>query len=154
MKQLLFTQFLPITLDEAWTFFANPANLNLITPDKMHFKTIGEVPDKMHDGLLIRYKIKPMMNIPMNWVTKIISVKEKESFADMQLKGPYKLWLHEHHFKAVPGGVMMTDDLKYDIGIGPLGWIAGKLWVDRQVNEIFRYRENKLKELFPLHLIK
>ncbi len=154
MKELHFEQFLPITLETAWIFFSNPGNLNLITPDKMNFKTLTKLPDKMHEGLIIKYKIQPMMRIPMNWETRIVSVKEMESFSDMQVKGPYKVWIHQHSFKSVEGGVMMTDRLTYDIGFGPLGWFAGKLWVDRQVNEIFRYRENKLKELFPLHLIK
>ncbi|MDQ3016549.1 MAG: SRPBCC family protein [Bacteroidota bacterium] len=149
MKELLFEQFLPITLETAWTFFSNPGNLNLITPDKMHFTTLTKVPDKMHEGLVIKYKIRPMLQIPINWETHIVSVREMESFSDMQMKGPYKVWIHQHNFKTVEGGVLMTDKLTYDIGMGPLGWLAGKLWVDKQVSGIFEYREKKLLEIFP-----
>lgn len=149
MKQLVFSQFLPITLEEAWTFFSNPNNLNLITPDKMHFRTINEVPDVMHEGLLIRYKIKPMMQIPMTWVTEIGTVRHKVSFTDRQLKGPYKTWIHEHQFEEKDNGVLMTDRLTYDIGMGFIGRIAGALWVDKKVAEIFEFRKKKLEELFP-----
>jgi ligand-binding SRPBCC domain-containing protein len=89
-----------------------------------------------------------MMNIPMIWVTEITSIKEKEYFVDEQTKGPYKLWRHEHRFRAVDNGVMMTDILTYDIGLSILGKLAGILWVDRQVKEIFTYRSKKLDMLF------
>ncbi len=148
MKQLEFEQFLPIGLADAWSFFSSPANLNLITPEKMQFKTISVVPPKMYEGLIIQYKIKPMMNIPMHWTTRILSVRENEMFIDEQIKGPYKTWLHEHHFEEVKGGVMMKDKLSYDIGFGIIGKLAGLLWVDKQVMEIFAYRKKKVEELF------
>lgn len=149
MKQLAFEQFLPISLEQAWSFFSNPNNLNLITPDKMHFNTITEVPDRMHEGLIIRYKIKPMMQLPMHWVTRISRVEDMVSFTDMQLKGPYRTWIHEHHFERRDGGVLMTDKLTYDIGMGFIGRLAGALWVDKKIAEIFDFRQKKLEELFP-----
>lgn len=148
MKYLEFEQFLPVSLDEAWSFFSTPSNLNLITPDDLDFKILDTLPDHIYQGLLIRYKIKPMLNIPLNWVTEITAVKEKEFFIDEQRKGPYHLWHHEHHFKEVNGGVLMTDKLSYDIGLGFIGILAGKLWVDKQVQRIFAFRRNKLHELF------
>ncbi|MBK9983092.1 MAG: SRPBCC family protein [Saprospiraceae bacterium] len=148
MKTINFEQFIPISLDKAWEFFASPSNLNLITPEKLHFTTLSEVPKQMYQGLIIKYRIRPMMNIPMIWVTEITSIKDKEYFVDEQTKGPYKLWRHEHRFRAVDNGVMMTDILTYDIGLSLLGRLAGILWVDQQVEEIFTYRSKKLEVLF------
>lgn len=149
MKYLTFEQFLPITLEEAWTFFSSPKNLNLITPPELEFRILDELPDQMYQGMLIRYKIKPMLNIPLDWVTEITMIKDQQFFIDEQRKGPYRIWHHEHHFKAVDGGVLMTDKLYYDIGMGFIGTLAGKLWVDGQVKSIFDFRRIKLKELFP-----
>ena len=148
MKRLTFEQFLPISLDQAWTFFSSPKNLNLITPPQMDFRILDPLPDQMYQGMLIRYKIKPMLRIPLDWVTEITVIKDHQFFIDEQRKGPYRIWHHEHHFKAVEGGVLMTDKLYYDIGMGPLGHLAGWLWVDRQVQNIFKYRKAKLDELF------
>lgn len=148
MKHLTFEQFLPISLEEAWTFFSSPKNLNLITPPELEFRILDDLPDQMYQGMMIRYKIKPMLNILLDWVTEITMIKDHQFFIDEQRIGPYKVWHHEHHFKAVDGGVLMTDKLYYDIGMGPLGYLAGKLWVDRQVQGIFKFREVKLKELF------
>jgi ligand-binding SRPBCC domain-containing protein len=63
------------------------------------------------------------------------------------VKAP-KIWHHEHHFKEVEGGVMMTDILQYDIGKSIFGWIAGHLFVHRRVRYIFDYRIKALQDLF------
>jgi ligand-binding SRPBCC domain-containing protein len=148
MKILKQEQFLPITLDEAWQFFATPKNLNEITPSDMVFEIISELPEKMYAGMLINYRLKPMLNIPINWCTEITHIKEKEYFVDEQRQGPYKLWHHEHHFKAVEGGVLMTDILHYDIGKWIAGRIAGNLFVDKKVKAIFEYRTQMLEIYF------
>ncbi len=148
MTQLISEQFLPISIEEAWSFFSNPVNLNEITPESMSFKILTELPDKVYEGLIIKYTVSPMLNIPLTWVTRINMVNEPYCFMDEQLKGPYKIWKHEHHFKSVDGGVMMKDILNYDIGKGFLGSIAGFLFVHKKVKGIFTYRKAKLEKLF------
>lgn len=148
MRKLKQEQFLPIPLEKAWDFFATPKNLNEVTPKDLVFEITSELPDKMYEGLIINYKIKPMFNIPVNWCTEITHIKEFSFFVDEQRKGPYNIWHHEHHFKAVDGGVLMTDILHYDIGKSFLGWIAGQLFVHKKVREIFEFRYKVLDEYF------
>ncbi|MFT3754111.1 MAG: SRPBCC family protein [Paludibacter sp.] len=148
MMKLKQEQFLPISLDEAWQFFATPRNLNEVTPEDMVFEIVSELPDSMYAGLLINYRLKPLFNIPVDWCTEITHIKEKEYFVDEQRIGPYKLWHHEHHFEAVEGGVLMTDLLHYDIGKSIFGWIAGKLFVHKKVKAIFDYRYKTLGTYF------
>lgn len=148
MIKLKQEQFLPISLDEAWQFFATPKNLNEVTPDDMVFEIVSELPDTMYAGLLINYRLKPLLNIPINWCTEITHIKEKVYFVDEQRKGPYNIWHHEHHFKAVADGVLMTDVLHYDIGKSFLGWIAGKMFVNKKVKSIFAYRFKMLESYF------
>ena len=149
MKILRSEILLPITLQVAWDFFSSPNNLNKITPSDMIFKITSVVPDKMYAGLLITYKITPLLNIPMDWVTEITHIDEPHYFIDEQRKGPYRIWHHEHHFKASAEGTIMTDLLYYDVGKNIFGWLAEKLFVDAQVKKIFKYREEKLNEIFP-----
>jgi len=149
VKKFIHTQILPVTPEEAWSFFSSPANLNDITPADMTFQITSGVPEKMYEGLIITYKVAPMLNIPLNWVTEITHVKEKEYFIDEQRQGPYRLRHHEHHFVKAEGGVQMTDLLYYDVGKWIFGRIASALFVDRRIRSIFAFREKKLKELFP-----
>lgn len=148
LRKLKQEQFLPISLEQAWEFFATPKNLNEVTPADMVFEITSHLPDKMYEGLIITYRIKPMLNIPIDWCTEITHIKEKEFFVDEQRKGPYNIWHHEHHFEAVEGGVMMTDLLYYDIGKSVFGWLAGKLFVNKKVEAIFKYRYKTLEKYF------
>lgn len=148
MRCLIQEQFLPISLEKAWDFFATPKNLNEVTPKELDFVITSEVPDKMYEGLIITYKIKPMLSIPVSWMTEITHIKELEYFVDEQRKGPYNIWHHEHHFKAVEGGVMMTDILYYDVGKWVFGWLAGHLFVHAKVREIFEFRKKALDDYF------
>lgn len=148
MHHLTRTQFLPISLKEAWDFFATPANLNKVTPEEMNFKITSTLPDQMYPGLIITYIIKPFLNIPMRWVTEITHIEDQHYFVDEQRKGPYHIWHHEHRFEVTEGGVIMTDLLYYDIGKSIFGWLAGKLFVHRQVKKIFDYRYIVLENYF------
>jgi ligand-binding SRPBCC domain-containing protein len=149
LKTIKTTLLLPITPEQAWTFFSSPRNLNEITPADMTFHITSEIPDEMYEGLFITYKLKPLLNIPVSWVTEITHIKNQSYFIDEQRVGPYRMWHHEHHFREVPGGVEMTDILHYDVGKSIFGWMASKLFVDQRVKEIFEFREKKLKEIFP-----
>jgi ligand-binding SRPBCC domain-containing protein len=149
IQQLVQQQWLPISLPEAWHFFATPKNLNLITPPGMSFVIKNELPDEMYEGLLIQYTIRPFLNIPFNWLTEITHIKPQQYFIDEQRFGPYKLWHHEHHFKEENNGVFMTDLLNYDIGKSVFGRIAGGIYVHKQIKNIFAYRTEKLNAIFP-----
>lgn len=140
---------LPISLSKAWEFFSRPENLNLITPSYMNFRIQNQVPDEMYEGLLIIYKVSPLFNIPLTWITKITEIKYQSYFIDEQIKGPYKIWHHEHHFKELgENKILMTDLLYYDVGYSFIGNMIEKLIVKKKVESIFEYREKKLKEIF------
>ena len=146
-------QKLPITLDEAWDFFSSPENLDLITPDDMSFQIISGADCKAYAGQLITYKIKPLLNIPMTWVTEIIQCVDKKYFIDEQRFGPYKFWHHQHHFEETDDGVLMKDILHYVLPFGFIGEIIGSILLHKKVKNIFNYREQKLSEIFNSELV-
>ncbi len=148
MRNLRFTQTLPIPLEEAWAFFSDPANLEKITPDDMAFIVTSQVPDKVYEGLMITYKVSPLFGIKLNWCTEITHVKPGEFFVDEQRLGPFRIWHHEHHFKQVDGGVEMLDILTYHVGWGFIGAIADWMIVRNKVQQIFSHREKVLIQLF------
>lgn len=142
-------QKIPVSLDKAWDFFSSPANLQAITPAKMGFTIISKHHgEKMYAGQLIEYKVKPVLGIPLYWMTEITQVKDKEYFIDEQRFGPYSLWHHQHHFKAIEGGVEMTDIIHYKNPLWFLGDIANVLFIKKQLRDIFDFRYKKVEELF------
>ncbi|MEQ8625371.1 MAG: SRPBCC family protein [Vicingaceae bacterium] len=140
---------LPINVEKAWEFFSNPKNLKEITPDYMGFNITSEfLKEEMYPGMIITYKVTPLLNIPMRWMTEITQVKENKYFIDEQRVGPYTIWHHQHHFRAIEGGVEMTDVITYVVPLGFLGRLVEPFLVRPKLKEIFDYREKKMAELF------
>jgi ligand-binding SRPBCC domain-containing protein len=149
--QFIKNQLVPATIDEVWDFISSPENLNEITPDYMGFDIASEdLPDKMYPGMIISYKVRPLLGIPMTWVTEITHVVEKKYFVDEQRIGPYALWHHQHFIVPHENGVMMRDIVSYKPPLGFLGSIANMLFIRRQLEGIFAYREKALKKRYPL----
>lgn len=147
---LKYETFIPTTLDQAWDFFTSPLNLVKITPPDMNFVVTSEYKgsDKVYAGMIITYFISPLLGIKLRWMTEITHVKEKEYFVDEQRFGPYALWHHQHHFKQVQGGIMMTDIVNYAIPYGFLGRMANTLFVKKKLKGVFNFREEAIKGLF------
>ncbi|MBR9921660.1 MAG: SRPBCC family protein [Bacteroidetes bacterium] len=148
MYQLRKVQKLPIDIKKAWDFFSSPANLAVITPDEMGFIVKTELPEKMYAGMMIEYTVKPLLGIPLTWVTEITHVEEGRYFVDEQRTGPYAIWHHQHFFEEIPGGVKMTDIIDYQLPLAPFGNFLHKPLVRPKLEQIFDYRWNKLIELF------
>lgn len=147
--QLKSSQKLPISLETAWEFFSNPANLSKITPKWLNFKVKTQLPEKMYAGMIITYTVQPLFKIPQTWVTEITHVKEPFYFVDEQRFGPYKFWHHQHSFSSTKdGNVLMEDLVSYAIPFGFLGRIVNHFIVAKKVKEIFKYRKSVLEKMF------
>lgn len=142
-------QYLPVSLDTAWSFFSDPANLQSITPEGMGFRIISRYHGPvMYPGQVIEYTVRPIAGIPFYWMTEITQVRDRSYFIDEQRFGPYSLWHHQHHFREVPGGVEMTDIVHYRIPLGWLGRLANRLFVRSRLRAIFQFRFQKVEERF------
>ena len=139
-------QVLPVTLAEAWDFFSDARNLARITPPSMGFEVTSELPGEMYAGMIIEYRVRPLLGVAVQWVTEITHVEEHVRFVDEQRFGPYRFWHHEHHFRAIDGGVEATDRVHYALPVG--GGAVGSLLVGPRLDEIFAYRREVLERTF------
>lgn len=134
-------QKIPASIDKVWSFISSPRNLKKITPEYMGFQVTNEpISDQMYAGMIISYKVKPILGIPMNWVTEITQVKEKEYFVDEQRVGPYAIWHHQHKIFSIEGGVLMEDIVSYKPPFGIIGSIANSMIIKNKLKQIFDYR--------------
>ena len=143
------TQEINASIDEIWKFISDPSNLKLITPDYMRFDITSEdIPSKMYEGMIISYKVSPLLGIKTTWVTEITHLKENSYFVDEQRVGPYKIWHHQHMIQPMEKRTLMTDIVSYQPPLGFLGSIANELIIKGKLNEIFEYRAKALDEIF------
>jgi ligand-binding SRPBCC domain-containing protein len=136
--------WLPRARDEVFGFFSDAANLNAITPAWVHFRMVTSSPVVMRVGTLIDYRMR-IRGIPVSWSTRVTIWEPPHRFVDEQLRGPYRLWQHEHEFESKDGGTLVRDNIRYAV---PFDFIAHPLFVRRDVEKIFAYREGQLRALF------
>ena len=147
LHRLSASQFVARPIDEVFAFFARPENLGRITPASMGFEFLTD--DRaMREGLEIRYRIRPLLGIPMTWITRITGFEPPHRFTDIQLSGPYRTWEHTHTFEAVAGGTLVHDEIRYAVPLGPLGDLANRLVVRTELERIFRHRAAAIRTLF------
>jgi ligand-binding SRPBCC domain-containing protein len=133
-------QILPGTPDEVFGFFADAFNLEAITPPWLRFRIVTPGPIEMGPGTLIEYRLE-LHRIPIRWLTRIESWLPGESFVDAQVRGPYRVWHHTHTFEAHERGTLVRDRVRYALPLGPLGGLAHRLVVRRDLERIFDFRQ-------------
>jgi ligand-binding SRPBCC domain-containing protein len=140
-------QWLPNSSDKIFAFFSRPENLQKLTPPWLDFRLVV-VPEQLSSGALIRYCLRWHF-LPISWTTEIAEWSPPHRFVDRALSGPYALWNHEHSFESQDGGTTMRDRVRYALPLGFFGTLAHRLWVKRDIERIFDYRAQKMRELFP-----
>ena len=139
--QLKTEQKIPATIDQIWDFISSPENLKNITPHHMGFEITNDMSGKkMYPGMIITYKVSPLLGIKLDWMTEITQVEDKKFFVDEQRIGPYKMWHHQHIIEPIENGVLMKDIVTYQPPFGFIGAIANQLIIKNQLKEIFDYR--------------
>jgi ligand-binding SRPBCC domain-containing protein len=140
-------QWLPNSRDKVFEFFSRPENLQKLTPPWLDFRVV-EVPKQLSARALIRYRLRWHF-FPISWTTEIAEWDAPHRFVDRALSGPYALWNHEHSFESQDGGTIMRDRVSYALPLALFGTLAHRLWVKRDIERIFDYRAQKMRELFP-----
>lgn len=131
--------------ERCWRFFSDPANLAKITPPSLGFRVLSEQPPQIHPGLMIRYRVSPLFGVPMTWVTEITHVRSPDYFVDEQRVGPYRMWHHEHTFRAVDAEHTEVIDLVHYVPpLGLIGAILNRLIIRPQLERIFDFREAQM----------
>jgi ligand-binding SRPBCC domain-containing protein len=132
--------WLPRAPEAVFDFFADAANLQVITPDWLRFRILTPRPIVLCAGALIDYRLR-IHGLPVRWRTEITAWEPPHRFVDEQRRGPYRLWIHEHRFTPQEGGTLCSDHVRYAV---PGGEIVHRLWVRRDVEKIFAFRRQKL----------
>jgi uncharacterized protein len=134
--------------DRVFPFFADPFNLERITPPFLHFHVRRVSAPEIREGTRLLYTLR-LHGVPVVWRTGIEEWAPPCRFVDRQLAGPYALWHHRHDFEEVDGGTRLLDTVRYRLWCAPLTGTRLFAWVHRDVRRIFEFRQHAIREQFP-----
>lgn len=134
-------------MNEVFDFFSRAENLQELTPPWLHFHILSVDPQPVRKGTLIRYSLRWRI-FPIRWTTEIVEWDPPHGFVDVQLKGPYQLWRHQHRFIAEGNGTRILDEIQYRLPFGVFGKLAHALKVRHDVEGIFNYRKRAVEKQF------
>ena len=143
------SQFLPHPREQIFEFFSDAFQLQTLTPPWLHFSVLTSAPIYMARGVLIDYRLR-VHGIPLRWQSCISEWEPPLRFTDLQRRGPYREWNHQHIFEAVDGGTLCRDVVDYAVYGGSL---INTLFIQPDLLKIFRYRQTRLRELFSAQSI-
>lgn len=139
--------WLPADVETVFAFFAEAGNLERLTPPLLRFEILTPQPIEMAEGTLIDYRLR-IRGLPVRWRTRIAAWDPPHRFVDEQLRGPYRMWVHEHTFEPSDNGTVVRDRVRYRVPGGPLAPLVHRLIVRRDVEAIFDFRERELRRIF------
>lgn len=147
---LRYEQRIPLPLDETFAFFADPRNLERITPPFLNFAITSLPEGQLEADSIIRYKLR-LHGVPIHWRTRIDRWDPPHAFVDIQERGPYRLWHHTHEFESDGDGTIVRDRIRYRLPFGSLGSLIAGAFVTRDLAEVFRYRHQELERILTPH---
>ena len=145
--RLIAQQWFDLPVAEIFPFFSDAMQLETITPPLLHFSVETPQPITISQGAVLDYRLR-LRGIPIRWRSEICVWDPPRRFVDQQLRGPYKKWYHDHVFEEIDGRTLVTDNVHY---IPRGGWLIHRFFVKPDLERIFRFRQNKLREIFIQH---
>jgi ligand-binding SRPBCC domain-containing protein len=139
-------QVVPLSADDAFAFFADAHNLEAITPPWLRFRILTSRPIVMAEDTLIDYRLT-LHRLPLRWRTRITRWQPGRLFVDIQVRGPFRLWEHTHTFERSGTETLIRDVVRYQLPLGPMGIVAHRTLVHRDLESIFDYRRDAVGRL-------
>jgi ligand-binding SRPBCC domain-containing protein len=134
------------SIDEVFAFYSRARNLEAITPARLRFEVLASESAAIRAGTLIEYRLR-LHGVPVRWTSRIEEWQPGAGFVDRQVRGPYRLWRHRHEFAPHREGTVVRDRVDYTLPLGPLGELAGALFVHRDLERIFDFRRAAVARL-------
>lgn len=139
-------QWVKADLERTFAFFSDAANLEAITPSFLHFRILTAFPIEMSQGTLIEYRLR-LFGAPVHWLTRIEEWQPGRFFTDVQVRGPYALWVHRHRFTPRDGGTLVEDRVEYRLPAAPLSAPVHALFVRPTIERIFAHRRRAIARI-------
>jgi len=133
-------------IDRLFSFHRDPNNLSKISPSfvKVNIKSISELPLEKDSYAFLEIKV---LGFNTSWEVKIKECVEPHLVKDIQIRGLFKYWQHDHIFEQQGSYVKMTDRVEYLPPFGFWGYLFTPV-IYFVLRSMFKFRHQKTKKLF------
>ncbi len=123
---------------EVYNYHARPGALERLLPPWQRVEIVRPI-DALRDGAQAELflRLGPWRT---RWVAEHCDTRPGESFRDVQRRGPFAAWEHEHRFIATGHGCRLEDTIRYRLPGRVLGALLGDRLVRRQLTRTFAFR--------------
>jgi len=130
---------------DVFALFADPSVLATLTPPSFALRLVTPV-STMRAGSVLDYRMR-WLGLPVSWRAYIREFDAPYRFMDVQVRGPFARWEHRHRFLEEDGGTVIEDRVVFRLPFGPLGRVAYRAMVGRQLRAAWDYRTERLAAL-------
>lgn len=81
-----------------------------------------------------------------HFTSEITAMERPVFFIDEMVKGDFKSFHHEHHFKSAENGTIMIDKINFETPYGNLGKIVNRLFLKTYVEKFLLKRNEVIRE--------
>ena len=79
--------------------------------------------------------------------SRVSTYERPRHFRDEMVSGAFAWLEHDHFFDPVPGGTLMRDVFRFAAPLGPLGWLAERLLLERYMARFLAERNAVIKQV-------
>ena len=145
MPHIHLTSFMAAPVERVFNL-SRSINLHQISTIDTNEKAIGGV----LNGLIninetVTWQAKHLFKT-RQFTSKITAMQSPDFFIDEMIKGDFKSFHHQHHFKAVENGSIMIDVVNFESPYGVIGKIANSLFLKSYIEKLLIKRNTVIKD--------
>jgi ligand-binding SRPBCC domain-containing protein len=145
MPQIHLTSFIAAPIERVFDL-SRSINLHRISTADTNEKAI----DGVMNGLInknetVTWQAKHFFKT-RQFTAKITEMESPFSFTDEMIKGDFKSFYHQHHFKAADNGTIMIDQVNFETPYGLIGKIINSFFLKSYLEEFLKKRNSVIKE--------
>ena len=96
-------------------------------------------------GETVTWQAKHLFKI-RQFTSKIMEMQPPLFFEDEMIRGDFKTFTHQHHFKQTDNGTIMIDLIDFESPYGALGKAVNKIYLKKYIENLLAKRNKVIKE--------
>lgn len=142
---------IPVSAEALCAWHAAPGAFDRLTPP-WHGVDITESQGTIQPGASKCLKVSLAGPFGFSWEIEHEASDSALGFVDVQRRGPFRQWRHEHHF--LPAGdqrSILEDRVTWELPGGSIGHAVGSRYVESELDRLFAFRHQRTRNDLVRH---